>query len=215
MPAYPIELDLRGRRVVVVGLGPVGRRKAAGLVEAEARVVGVDPAATGDLAGVEVVAESYRAEHLTGASLVIAAATEEVNRQVVLDAKRLGVWVNSASEPVSGDFAIPATWRDGPLSLTVSTSGASPTLAATLRDRAASALGSASAVLAKLLMEVRPEVLETIADPEARRRALTEAADPRWLDLIEREGVEAARRAIREAIGLADDGHLPESSDAP
>ena len=55
MPTYPIELDLRGRTVVVVGLGSVGRRKAAGLVEAEARVVGVDPEAIGELAGVEVV----------------------------------------------------------------------------------------------------------------------------------------------------------------
>ena len=45
MPGYPIELDLAGRTALVVGLGAVGRRKAAGLVEAGARVVGVDPAA--------------------------------------------------------------------------------------------------------------------------------------------------------------------------
>src|SRR2546425_131073 len=34
MPGYTIELDLTGRTVLLVGLGRVGRRKAAGLVEA-------------------------------------------------------------------------------------------------------------------------------------------------------------------------------------
>ena len=34
MPTYPIELDLSGRTVGVVGLGAVGRRKAEGIVGA-------------------------------------------------------------------------------------------------------------------------------------------------------------------------------------
>ena len=56
---YPIELKLEGRTVVVVGLGPVGRRKAAALVAAGARVIGMDPAAgqldRRTLSGIEVV----------------------------------------------------------------------------------------------------------------------------------------------------------------
>ena len=36
MNGYPIELDLRGRKVVVVGLGAVGLRKIRGLVAAGA-----------------------------------------------------------------------------------------------------------------------------------------------------------------------------------
>src|SRR3954447_5846782 len=96
MPSYPIDLDLNGRTVLVVGLGPVGRRKAAGLKEAGARVIGVDPVAEGPdpqaLAGIEGRREAYRAEHLCGASLAIAAAPPEVNRRVIADARRLGVW---------------------------------------------------------------------------------------------------------------------------
>jgi precorrin-2 dehydrogenase len=202
MPSYPIELDLRGRTVVVVGLGAVGLRKARSLVEAGARVVGVDPNPTEVIPGLEVVAESYRAEHLDGASLAFAAATAEVNRSVVADAKRLGIWVNSASDPSEGNFTLPATWRDGPLSLTVSTSGASPALASNLRDRAAAALGPSAAGLVRLLAELRPEVLATIPDPEGRRRALAEAAHPRWLDHFAAEGPDATRSALREALGL-------------
>lgn len=202
MPTYPIELDLTGRLAVVVGLGAVGLRKASRLVEAGARVVGVDPGAIKAGPGVEWRAEPYQAGHLAGASLAFGAAPAEVNRRVVADARGLGIWVNSASEPGSGDFALPATWREGPLTLTVSTSGASPALASALRDRAAAALGPAAGGLAALLAELRPEVLARVADPGDRRRALAEAADPRWLDLYLAEGAGAARRALRVALGL-------------
>jgi siroheme synthase-like protein len=208
MSAYPIELNLSARTVLVVGLGPVGRRRAAGLVEAGARVIGVDPAAGGmaaeDLAGIEVRCEAYRAEHLRGASLAIAAATPEVNRRVVADARRMGVWCCSASDPGEGDFTVPAVWRSGPLVLTISTSGASPALAAALRDRAAEALGPAAAGLAALLAELRPLVLARAQDPAARRRILAEWGDPRWLALWAEQGPEAVRRALEE--------HLEESA---
>ena len=145
MSSYPIELKLAGRTVVVVGLGPVGRHKAAGLVAAGARVIGVDPAA-GDLDqaaldGIELVAKPYRAEQLYGASLVIAAGPDEVNGRVVADARQIGAWVCSTSDPDAGDFTVPAVWRSGRLVLTVSTSGASPALASALRDRAAQRWG--------------------------------------------------------------------------
>ncbi len=139
MPTYPIELKLTDRTVLVVGLGPVGRRKAEALSAAGARVVGIDPA-TGSIepslvAAIEVLSEPYRAEQLRGVSLAVAAGPPEVNRQVVADAREAGVWVCSTSDPEAGDFTIPAVWRSGPLMLTVLTSGASPALAAALAIR--------------------------------------------------------------------------------
>lgn len=208
MASYPIELNLRGRAALVVGLGAVGRRKASGLAEAGARVVGVDPAWTGPetlAAGgtaeaVEVRREAYHEGHLSGMSLAVAAASAEVNRRVVADARRLGVWVCSASDPEDGDFTVPASWTSGALRLTVSTSGASPALAAMLRDRAAAALGPAAAGLAALFAELRPAVKARVADPAVRRRIFTEWADPRWLELCEREGLDAVREALARRI---------------
>ncbi len=201
MPGYPIELDLRGRTVLVVGLGAVGRRKAAGLATAGARVIGVDPAVEVPLAiPIEVRAELYRAEHLEGVSLAFAAATAAVNRRVVADARRLGIWVCSVSEPDTGDFTVPAVWREGPLTLTVATAGASPALAVALRDRAVQALGPAAAGLAALLAELRGVVLTRLADPEARRRLLADWAEPRWLELWTNEGPEATRQALGRSL---------------
>lgn len=206
MASYPIELNLRGRAALVVGLGAVGRRKALALARAGARVVGIDPAWSGSVEAVEIRREAYHEGHLSGMSLAVAAAADEVNRQVVADARRLGVWVCSASDPEDGDFTVPASWTSGALRLTVSTSGASPALAAVLRDRAAAALGPAAAGLAGLLAELRPAVKARVADPAVRRRIFTEWADPRWLELCEREGLDAVRQVLVRRIDEGVDG---------
>lgn len=49
-PSYPLTLDLAGRRVVVVGGGPVAARRAGGLVEAGALVEVIAPYVCEDLA---------------------------------------------------------------------------------------------------------------------------------------------------------------------
>lgn len=198
MPRYPIELDLSGRSVLVVGLGAVGRSRVAGLIECGARILAIDPGPFDSPPSIERVAESYRAEHLVGMELAFACATSEVNRLVVQDARAAGVWVYSASEAGSGDFSIPAIWRDGPVQLSVSTSGASPALSRTLRDRAAEAIGPGAATLATVLLRLRREIMEAVADPEARRRIYSAWGDPRWLELAENEGPETAIDALRE-----------------
>ncbi len=199
MASYPIELDLTGKRVLVVGLGPVGRRKATGLVEAGAEVIGVDPFAT-PLDGVKTYVERYRPEHLEGMALIFATATAEINRQVVSDARGRRIWVNAASEPELGDFTLPATWRDGPITLTVSTSGASPALAAILRDRAGNAIGPEAAPFAQLLLELRPILLANVVEPERRRQIALIWADQNWLDFWREHGTEAVRTALLRAI---------------
>jgi precorrin-2 dehydrogenase/sirohydrochlorin ferrochelatase len=202
MSGYPIELELRGRTVLVVGLGAVGRRKAAELLAAGARVIGVDPAVpSAQLSGeIELRTESYRAEHLDGVALVFAAGPAALNRQVVADAKAAGLWVNSATDPVDGDFTVPAVWRSGGLLLTVSTAGASPALAAALRDRAASALGPAAPGLAATLIELRLLVRTRLTDPKARKWVLADWADPRWLDLWASGGPDAVRTELARIL---------------
>ena len=204
MAGYLVDLDVRGRVAVVVGLGAVGRRKALGLVAAGAIVRGVDPLGADWAAdrGVDHQAEPYAPVHLVGAWLAVAAAAPEVNRRVVADARRQGILVASASDPRDGDFTVPAVWRDGPITLAVSTGGASPGLAATLRDRAAGAIGPEAAALAQILLDLRAEARARLDDPSARRLALRRAADPAWLDHLAAHGEAATRRALRREMGL-------------
>ncbi|WP_169979507.1 precorrin-2 dehydrogenase/sirohydrochlorin ferrochelatase family protein [Tautonia rosea] len=202
MSGYPMVFHLDGRLAVVVGLGTVGRRKTLGLLEAGARVRGIDPVGWGaePPENLLIVEESYRHEHLQGAVLVFAAASPEVNTQVVCDAHRQGVFVNSASEPTSGDFSVPATWRSGPILLSISTSGAGPALARTLLDRASDAIGPSAMDHATLLVELRPLVLKRIRKESTRQSLLRAWADLRWLDVWETGGREVVRAELLKML---------------
>ncbi len=202
MPPLLLELELSHCPVVLVGLGVVGKRRLGLLVEAGALVRVVEPgpvdrAYAATLASsVEVVEAAYEASQLGGARLVFAAAPPEINRRVVEDARRLGLWVNSASDPCQGTLRVPALWQDGPVQLAVSTSGASPSLAALARTRAALALGPGFGVLATVLAELRPLVLARVADPALRAGLFKRWAGAGWLTRIESEGADGVRRAM-------------------
>ena len=81
--------------------------------------------------------------------------------------------------------------------MTVSTSGASPALAAALRDRAVAALGQGAAELATLFAELRPEVKSRVPDAAIRRRIFAGWGDPRWLECLASRGAEATVEALR------------------
>ena len=203
--ALPAILHLTGRRVVVVGGGPVGRRKAHAALDAGAvvRVVAPEPRPAGfDHPAAEWVAEPYAADHLAGAAVVFAAATPEVNARVVRDAQARGVWVCSATDPDAGDFTLPAVGRCGGLTVAVGTGGAAPALARRVRDRLMAEFDATFAAWVELLDEVRP-LAAAIPDGPTRRRVLDELADWPWLERLRRDGRDATLAAIREAIRAA------------
>ena len=195
----PILLDVSGKLAVVVGGGAVGLRKARAARDAGAAVRVVDPRVASDSSFVWV-AEPYRADHLDGASLVFAAATPEVNARVVADARARGLWVNAATDPERGDFALPAVVRRGGLTVAVGTGGASPALARRIREKLDREFDTAFADWVDLLAELRPEVL-AIPDAERRRELLDALADWPWLARLRSEGVEAVRVAMWAVIG--------------
>jgi precorrin-2 dehydrogenase/sirohydrochlorin ferrochelatase len=198
---FPILLNLSGKRVVVVGGGAVGLRKLAALLEAGAAVRLIDlrtPLALPP--GVEYVAEVYRPEHLEGAAIAFACATPEVNAQVVADCGERGIWVNAASSPEEGDFALPAVVRRGELTLAVGTGGASPALARRVREKWEAEFDVAFAEWVRVLAEVRREVLATVTDEARRRELLDGFAEWSWLARLRAEGADAVLAAMSEAI---------------
>lgn len=140
MQLFPIFLKLEGRRCLVVGGGNVGAQKIAGLLEAGAEVVVVDPSASDmvrDMARERVVwhARKYVSSCLDGVYLAIAASSDErVNQQVYEDATQRGILVNVVDVPPLCDFYYPAVARRGALTVAVSSQGESPNLAQRLRD---------------------------------------------------------------------------------
>ncbi len=180
--AYPIFCDLRGRRCLVVGAGRVGLEKARGLADAGARVTVVAPAAEPGIAalGVRWVGRPYESADLDGCFLACAATSDPaVNRRVFEDAEARRVLCNVADVPGLCSFILPAIHRHEPISIAVSTGGASPALAQRIRDEVAARYGAGHAELARRLEALRPHVRATFATYEERRdyfRALVEEA---------------------------------------
>ncbi len=124
---FPLFLDLSGKRVLVVGGGPVGRRKAGALLDAGAhvRLVCLEPRPVEEAhPHLAWLTEPFVATHLKGVVLAFAAGPSAINLSVVAEAKAHGIWVNSATDGAGSDFVVPAVHRRGDFVLAVSTGGA-------------------------------------------------------------------------------------------
>lgn len=180
---YPLMLDLSGREVLVVGGGPVAHGRVRGLLVSGARVTVVTPEVTESLA--ELVAEGdvvwharpFAASDVVGAALVFTATgIEAVDGEVAAAARARGIFVNSADDLARCDFHVPAVARRGDITIAVGTGGASPALAARLRDRFAASLGPEWERLAALLGRVRRLARERVGAASERKRVLEAAA---------------------------------------
>lgn len=199
MKTFPILLDLRGRRVVVVGGGPVGLRRARALAEAQAEVVLVDPSAApaADAAGMTVMRQPYRKELLERAYLVFACTDDRsVNRQIAADARTVGAMVNVADQTEDCDFFLPAVWKDGDVVVAVGTGGVAPALAVQLRDRLIPSLPPRIGEFARLVGELRETLRQKVPDRHRRSEIMTRLCSQEVLDAFLSEGPQAVHRKL-------------------
>lgn len=188
---------------MVVGGGPVGTRKAEGLIEAGARVTVVSPEGTPTLEALDVTwhRRTFVPDDLDGAKLAFAATdSEEVNAAVVAAAAERGVWVNDATSRERSDFVVPSTLRRGSLSVAVSTGGGSPAYAKLMRELLAETVGEEHAQMLALLAETRPRVRSRYADGAARRAFWDELVTMETLNLIRNGRIEQVRERIEQCL---------------
>ena len=138
MRHYPIYLDLRDRRVLVVGAGRVALRKTKGLLDSGARVTVVAPQwdeAFEDLP-VRLVRRRFRVSDLAGAVLAFAATDDRpTNHRIAVAAKARGIFANIADSAAECAFLVPARVERGGVQIAVSTGGVNPRMAAELRRK--------------------------------------------------------------------------------
>lgn len=196
-------LDLRGRRVVVVGAGPVGLRKAQALAEAGAKVTVVSRQAPSGAGpdGAEIVRDSYRPGLLEGATLVFACTDDsELNARIAADARAIGALVNAADQPRDCDFFLPARVCDGDVTVAIGTGGAAPALAAQLKRRLAGALPPRIGEFAALLDRLRRQLKTRLGDGKLRGKVMKELAGEAAYELFVARGSRAVRELLDRLI---------------
>ncbi len=208
MRYYPIQLDLQGRRCLVVGGGAVGTRKAGTLCACGAEVVVVSPEATAELAAWAKAGRlrwhrrAYETSDLEGVFLAFGATDDEaLNRRLSAEARRCGVLCNIADRPELCDFILPALLRRGDLVITVSTSGKSPALAKRLRRELERRYGEEYAVLLRLMGAVRRRLLAQAHGPEEHRGRFEDLLDGGLLERLREGDLAGADRVLEAALG--------------
>ena len=210
MTLYPVSLNLENRLCLIVGGGKVAERKIKSLINAGANVRLISPEATPSLQALAADGrldwqqEAYTpggTGTLDGVFLVMACTDNRtVNAEVVRDASARQLLVLCADDPDAGNFRSAAQVTRGDLTLTVSTGGGSPTLAAVLRERLETEFGPEWAELVAILGRQR-EFVKTNPTEAARKAAIGRVLDdPEILKLLRDGKLLEAETRIRKCL---------------
>lgn len=187
---YPVFLNLTGKRCLVVGGGRVAERKCLSLVKAGAKVTVVSPELTVRLKSykekglIKYINRSYRSSDIKSAFIVIAATSSaETNERVFIDANAASQdnlstekLFNIADRPALSSFIVPSVVKRGLLTIAISTGGASPAVAKTIRRELQGLYGPEFSRYLTQVKKAREKALEEMSDKKERARFLKSLA---------------------------------------
>ena len=206
---YPVLLDLRGRRVVVIGGGTVAEGKVAPLIEAGADVTVIAPVLTPGLSftvrerKLTHLARQYAPGDLIDAHLAIAATDDpEVNHAAHAEAEGRRIPINVVDDPPYCGFILPSIMRQGDLVVAVSTSGNAPALAVRIRERLERELGEEYGQFLELAGSIRVPLAARFPDFQIRKRLWYRLVDSDVLALLRAGDAARARERIDEIMGV-------------
>lgn len=207
MRRYPVNLDIHHQLCVIVGGGTVAKRKVEGLLPCGARVVVISPElCTGlqtfaDQGKIEWKQRGYRTGDLEGAKLVFAATNSDPIQKMVKDeADTAGLLVNVVTDPESCSFQVPALFRQGALLITIGTDGASPALAARIRNELALRYGAEYAILLDLMAAVRKHVVSGCGNQQEHKQLFEKLLNSDILSLVAASNWERLRERLEELL---------------
>ena len=180
---YPVFLNLTGRRCVIIGGGQIAEGKISKLLDSGAKIIVISPDATQGIRSftergqIELDLRKYQQGDLQGAFLVIAATNDRVvNQEIFEEAEKQGILLNAVDDMPRCSFIAPYIVEKGPVTVAISTGGASPALARKLRENmeVSSALdwADATGVLSKARQIIKDE--QIAVDPQRWQCCMTD-----------------------------------------
>ena len=215
---YPMFADLNGRRCVVIGGGLIAQRKVTTLLSYGAQIAVISPTVTKRLAAyararkIRHAARRFRPADLRGAWLVYASTSDErINQLVYRTATAKRIFTNVVDQKPLCSFIAPAIFRRGLLTIAVSTSGASPSLAKKVRSDLARAIGADYVPMLRLLTSLRGIAKRKLPGYRDRKIYFDRLVRGRVFDLVRAGKPRAAKQAARALLdryALAKNGVL-------
>jgi uroporphyrin-III C-methyltransferase/precorrin-2 dehydrogenase/sirohydrochlorin ferrochelatase len=217
---YPVMLDLRGRRCLLVGAGQIAYRKLLRLLSERAVVTVVAPTAIEPIARlaaegkVTLLERRFVDADVDGCQLVmVATGDRKADEQVKSAAKARGIWVNVADVPDLCDFHLPALVQRGDLQLSIASGGGAPFAVRRLRELFARKIGPAwsgwLAAAKRFRKRVQAQGLSVAAADACYDRFFAATVDDRSLDVrVPSEFEESSFIAAKVVGGRGALGHV-------
>lgn len=209
MNYYPIFLDLKGKKCVVIGGGNVALRKVKSLVEAQANVVVISPKIISPLKElinknkITYLKEEYNSKHIKNDTFLVIAASNDkkLNAKISKDANKLNLLINVVDSPNLCNFILPATLRRGKLIISVSTSAQSPQLAKKIKEDLQKLYGNEYEILVDLLGKLRTKVATKYKNEQARRIFWQKLINSDLIDYIKNNKEKEIQSEIQSLLG--------------
>ncbi|HKQ95748.1 MAG TPA: bifunctional precorrin-2 dehydrogenase/sirohydrochlorin ferrochelatase, partial [Aestuariivirgaceae bacterium] len=176
MRYFPLFLDVRDRKALVVGGGEEALRKVRLLLKTEARIEIVAPELHPELTDLAVggniawIGRRFASSHLDGANLVFVAADATTNDLVAGEAKKRDILVNVVDDADLSSAIVPAIVDRDPLVVAIGTEGAAPVLAQGIRNDLEASLPPFLGALTKAAGALRERVAERVPAGSPRRQ---------------------------------------------
>mgnify|MGYP000079589141 CR=1 FL=1 len=164
MAYYPVMLNVKGKRCLVVGGGRVACRKVVSLLECGAVITVIAPEIGEGIrelwedGSISAIERSYKKGDLEGFFIAVAASDDrDVNRLIAEEAAEKGILVNVVDDRELSSFIVPSIVRRGDLTVAIATNGKSPLLSKMLRKKLEEILIDEYGELLNMLEEARVE----------------------------------------------------------
>ncbi len=206
MKPYPIFLvGLDKKHCIVIGGSHEAEFKVKGLLEVGANLTVIAPHLTDELqdladAGEFVwFARDYRPGDLKGAFFVLAERfTPLEDCRIWAEGLHENCLVNVMDDIPRCNYVAGSVIRQGPLTISISTSGAAPAFSVRLRQKLQAEFGPEYKTYLDWLQSIRPGMKQTHKHFPERKKRWYEVVDSEILELIRENKLEEARDLLQE-----------------
>ena len=205
LKTYPISYLVEGQSCLVVGGGEIAARKAKQLCRSGAEVTIIALEIVDSILDLQsecklqIEQREFIDEDIKDVSIVIAATNDEALNlhigQLAMDMKCL---VNVVNQPEAGNFIVPSVVNRDPVSIAISTSGASPVLARLLRARIETMIPASFGKLAGLIADYRQRAIKRFPEIQARRNFWEKVLQGKVAELLFSGQAERAKALLED-----------------
>lgn len=184
MAYFPLFIELEGQSVLIVGGGRMALDKARKLMDYGPKITVIAPEIClelSEITGLHLIQRVFVPGDICAEYAFVIAATDDnaVNRLIAAQCRVRRIPVNVVDTQEECSFIFPSLVHRGPLSIGISTGGASPAAAVRIKSEIEAGLPASTEEMLLWLASLRPSLRDrTSGEPERKQiyRALLEEA---------------------------------------